>query len=70
VKQLVIAGGLGIKDLMLFNEAVLGKWLWRFLIEKGNLWRKVVTIKCGEEGFGWSSLTPTSSYGHSFGDLY
>jgi len=23
------AGGLGIKDIRTFNEALLGKWIWR-----------------------------------------
>jgi len=44
VKQPISLGGLGVKDLRLFNEALLEKWLWRFLNEKGNLWREVVAI--------------------------
>ena len=42
VKQPVIQGGLGVIDLRFFNEALLRKWLCRFMNEKGNLWRKVV----------------------------
>ena len=40
----LFAGGLGVRDLRIFNEALLGKWLCRFMNEKGNMWRKVVTI--------------------------
>ena len=65
VKQPLLLGGLGIRDLHLFNEALLGKWLWRFMTEKGNLWRKVVTIKYGEGGFGWSPSSARGSYGYS-----
>ena len=64
VKHPLYLGGLGIRDLRLFNEALLGKWLWRFMNEKGNLWRKVVTIKYGDDGFSWFSSIPKGSYGY------
>jgi len=56
VKQLVSQGVSIVKDLCLFNEALLGKLSWRFMNEKGNLWRKVVIIKYGEGEFGWFPL--------------
>ena len=44
------AGALMPKDLQLFNEALLGKWLRRLMNKGGNLRRKVVSIKHGEAG--------------------
>jgi len=40
-------GGLGIKKVILFNAALLGKWLWRFGIENDALWRQVIKVKYG-----------------------
>ena len=31
----------------LFNEALLGKWLWGFGIEEDALWRQVIEMKYG-----------------------
>ncbi|RVW95252.1 Eukaryotic translation initiation factor 4G [Vitis vinifera] len=45
-------GGLGLRKIILLNEALLGKWIWRFAIEKDNLW-KVLLVKYGQEGLGW-----------------
>lgn len=55
---------LGFSGLCHFNEALLGKRLWRFMNEKGNLWRKVVTIKYCNGGFS-SPILPSSSYWHN-----
>ena len=69
VKKPFSIGGLGVRDLRLFNEALLGKWLWRFLNEKDNLWRKVVAIKYGTTNFGWYPSRSRGSYGCT-GDTY
>ena len=42
-------GGLGIRKLTTFNKALLGKWLWCFGVEENCLWRRVITMKFGEE---------------------
>ena len=42
-------GGLAIQNLRYFNEALLGKWLWRFGYEREALWRRVIRIKYGVE---------------------
>ena len=47
VRTSISLGGLGIRKIRLFNIALLGKWLWRFGIEKDALWRKVIDLKYG-----------------------
>uniref|UniRef100_A0A2N9FJQ0 Reverse transcriptase zinc-binding domain-containing protein n=1 Tax=Fagus sylvatica TaxID=28930 RepID=A0A2N9FJQ0_FAGSY len=56
-------GGLNIRSLRRFNEALLGKWLWRFGVEREVLWRQVVMVKCGALEGGWTSKMPTGTYG-------
>ena len=41
-------GGLGIWRVGLFNQALLGKWLWRFGKESNRLWHQVIATKYGE----------------------
>ncbi|GKC17290.1 hypothetical protein Tco_1014072 [Tanacetum coccineum] len=52
-------GGLGVDSLRVKNLALLGKWKWRFLVEKDALWRQVKCCFYGSEG-GLSSLSTLS----------
>ena len=45
----IASGGLGIRKIRLFNEALLGKWLWRFGMERAALWRQVIEVKYDSE---------------------
>ena len=55
-------GGLGVKNLGLFNKALLGKWAWRFANEKKAIWNQVIRRKYGEER-GWRSGETREAYG-------
>jgi hypothetical protein len=56
-------GGLGIRDLLVFNRALLGKWLWRYGIERYAWWRVVVDSKYGSLWGGWCSLELGGAFG-------
>ena len=56
------SGGLAIKNLRLFNEALLGIWIWRLCTERDLLWRKVIEAKYGCARGGWSWNPVTSPY--------
>ena len=49
------------------NEALLGKWLWRFGNEWDELWRRVVEVKYGRIWGGWRTNIVSGSYGVSLG---
>ena len=46
-------GGLGVRRLGPFNKALLGKWMWRFAVERDRFWRKVIEAKYGSVWGGW-----------------
>jgi hypothetical protein len=48
-------GGLGIRNLKLFDRTLIGKWQWRFASEPDAQWRKVVEAKYGSVRGGWHS---------------
>ena len=41
-------GGLGIRNLDVLNDPLLGKWLWRYALECNYLGRKIIQGKYGE----------------------
>jgi hypothetical protein len=69
----ITMGGLGIRKIGCFIQALLGKWPWRFVNEGMHLWRRVIAFKYGEESGGWISQPSRGSYecnlwkGHSGG---
>ncbi|PWA47938.1 hypothetical protein CTI12_AA491590 [Artemisia annua] len=57
VLQSIESGGLGIGSLKAKNVGLIGKWWWRFLNEKNELWCKVISAFHGTDdsfssGFG------------------
>ena len=56
-------GGLGIRKLVPFNQALLGKWLWRYGHETSRLWRRVITMKYGEGKGGWYTRACSRAHG-------
>ena len=56
-------GGLGIRKIDLLNKALLSKWIWRLASEKDNLWKKVIGVKYGQEGFGWRTKEAHGTFG-------
>uniref|UniRef100_A0A2N9I206 Reverse transcriptase zinc-binding domain-containing protein n=1 Tax=Fagus sylvatica TaxID=28930 RepID=A0A2N9I206_FAGSY len=56
-------GGLGIRSLVLFNRALLGKWMWRFGLEEHHLWRRVLVAKFGIEAGGWRTKHSRGPHG-------
>ena len=55
VCSLLEIGGLGVRKLVHFNQALLGKWLWRFGQEGTSLWWRVIAPKYGEGQGGWTA---------------
>lgn len=50
-------GGLGLGNLAIWNDALLSKWLWRFLKEFGSMWHLVIYTKHGIHVNGWDAIS-------------
>ena len=66
VCQALYCGGLGVKNHVVLNQALLGKWLWCFMMEHDSLWKQVVVTKYGYETGSWSLGIVVGPYGMSF----
>jgi hypothetical protein len=55
--------GLRIRNLRVFNPALLGKRLWRYEFERDAWWKVVVDSKYGRLWGGWYYLEPASAFG-------
>ncbi|MCI91815.1 RNA-directed DNA polymerase (Reverse transcriptase), partial [Trifolium medium] len=46
-----------VRQLRKFNIALLGKWCWRMLVDKGGLWFRVLAaryeVERGRNGSSW-----------------
>jgi hypothetical protein len=55
-------GGLGVRQLKEFNIALLGKWCWRMLVDRGGFWFRVLAARYGVEAgrleVGGRSVSP------------
>jgi hypothetical protein len=56
-------GGLGIRNVRKFNQALLGKWLWRYAHEEDAWWRSVLVAKYRFARGGWRSCDITEPHG-------
>jgi hypothetical protein len=56
-------GGLGIQNLLTFNLALLGRWLWRYAMEREAYWRLVVEVKHECMNGGWCTKAVEGPYG-------
>lgn len=67
VCSLISEGGLGIRNLLVFNRALLGKWMWCYGIERDALWRIVVDSKYDSLWGGWCSIELAGTFGWGCG---
>ena len=63
VSSPIFEGGLGIWDVRKFNQALLGKWLWRYAHEEEAWWISVLVAKYGSTWGGWHSCDTFDAHG-------
>uniref|UniRef100_A0A2N9IHD4 Reverse transcriptase zinc-binding domain-containing protein n=1 Tax=Fagus sylvatica TaxID=28930 RepID=A0A2N9IHD4_FAGSY len=63
-------GGLGVKTFRIFNKSLLGKWLWRYGIDREAFWWQVVEVKYMSLWGGLCTKEIRGAYGGAFLDLF
>ena len=56
-------GGVGIQRVVLFNQALLGKWLWCSGKEINRLWLQAVATNYGKARGGWCTRIVRGTHG-------
>ena len=57
------SGGSGVKNLQRFNQILLGKWFWRYGMDREALWKQVVEVKYESIWGGWCTKEDQEAYG-------
>ena len=57
------AGGLGIRNVLKFNKALLGKWLWRYATKSEAFWYKIIKEKYEKQDGGCCSKEVSGPFG-------
>ena len=55
-------GGLGLRHLEGLNQALLGKWLWKFSLKRESFWRRVIRGKFGAVEGVWTTREERDSF--------
>lgn len=56
-------GGIGLRKLHVLDRAHLEKWIWKFVTNTNCIWKRILHVKFGVEGFGWRTKEAKEAYG-------
>ena len=54
---------MGVKSLSLLNQALLGKWCWKYISDRKVSWKQIIEVKYGKEGVDWHPREVRDGYG-------
>lgn len=58
-----------VRNLLMFNQALLRKWMWRYVHERGALWRMAVILNMVALGVGGILMRFMGRMGWDFGRI-